>query len=94
VIAGLHRFLVPSLPKTRLPIVLMRANTFYAGLCTLMHATTETTRYDTSPTEGEDDAEPHPAAVHLFVGFRHAIKRIFFDHRVHAGQCTECHRVL
>jgi hypothetical protein len=32
--------------------------------------------------------------VHSFVGFRQAIKRIPFDHRVHAIQGTELHRVL
>src|SRR5919197_4197393 len=51
-------------------------------------------RPDSSRIDGEHDAEPHPAAVHLFIGFRHPAQRIFFDHRVHTGQCTEFHGVL
>ena len=42
----------------------------------------------------EDNAETHFAAVHLFVGFRHAAQRIFLDHRMHAGQRAEFQRVL
>ena len=55
---------------------------------------TEKPRPDSSPIEGENDAEPHPAAVHMLVGFRHTIERIFFDHRVHTAQCTEGQGVL
>src|SRR5437762_2256627 len=51
-------------------------------------------RNDMSHAHGEDDAEPHLAAVHLFVGFRHAAERIFLDHRVHAGQRAEFQGVL
>src|SRR3954470_18855584 len=51
-------------------------------------------RDDMSHAHGEDDAESHLAAVHLLIGFRHAAERIFLDHRVHAGQCTEFQRVL
>ena len=47
-----------------------------------------------SRAHGEDNAEAHLAAVHLFVGFRHAAERIFLDHRVHAGQRTEFQCVL
>src|SRR5438067_1504194 len=43
---------------------------------------------------GENDAEAHFAAVHLFVGFGHAAERIFLDHRVHASQRTEFQCVL
>src|SRR5881275_1032094 len=51
-------------------------------------------RDDASHAHGEDDAEPHLAAVHLFVGFRHTAERIFLDHRMHAGQRTEFQGVL
>jgi hypothetical protein len=47
-----------------------------------------------SPLNGEHDAEPHPAAVHVLVGFRHAMEWIGFDHRVHPGQGTEFQGVL
>src|SRR4051794_6337141 len=51
-------------------------------------------RDNMSPAHGENDAEPHLAAVHLFVGFRHAVERIFLDHRVHSGQRAEFQGVL
>ena len=51
-------------------------------------------RHDASPIDGEHDAEPHPAAVHVLIGVRHAMERIGFDHRVHTGQGTEFHGVL
>src|SRR5438128_10674979 len=40
---------------------------------------------DVSHAHGENDAEAHFAAAHLFVGFGHAAERIFLDHRVHAS---------
>src|SRR5262249_9486616 len=46
------------------------------------------------PIEGENDAELHPAAVHLFVGFRHSAQRIFLNHWVHGAQQAECQRIL
>ena len=50
--------------------------------------------HDSSPIESEDDAEPHLATVHLLVCFRHAIERVFLDHRIHVVQNTEFYRVL
>jgi len=58
------------------------------------HADTAKPRPDVSPLDGEHDAEPHPAAVHVLVGVRHALERIGFDHRVHPGQGTEFQGVL
>jgi transposase len=51
-------------------------------------------RHDSSRIEGEHDAEPHPAAVHLFIGFRHPAQRIWLNHRVHSAQHAECQRLL
>jgi hypothetical protein len=36
-----------------------------------------------SRIDGEHDAEPHPAAVHLFIGVR---QRVRLNHRVHGAQ--------
>ena len=55
---------------------------------------TDKPRPDASPLEGEHDTEPHPAAVHVLVGVRHAMERIGFDHWVHPGQGTEFQGVL
>ena len=63
---------------------------FSCMLCVLVR-----TRGETNPDEealcahGENSAEPHFAAVHLFVGFGHAAQRKFLNHRVHARQRTE-----
>src|SRR4051812_478868 len=46
-------------------------------------------RDDMSHAHGEDDTEPHLAAVHLLIGLRHPAERIFLDHRVDAGQRAE-----
>jgi hypothetical protein len=65
-----------------------------------------TGRYDASPgkklqaddlfsgAHREDDAEPDPAAVHLFVTFGHPLQRKLFDHRMHVRQCAEFQRIL
>src|SRR5262249_13267157 len=59
-----------------------------------VHADTEKPCRDASPIDGEHDAEPHSAAVHVLVGVRHAMKRIFLDHRVYTSQDTEFQDVL
>jgi len=42
----------------------------------------------------QDCAEARFAAVHLLVGVRNAVERIFLNHRVHAAQCAEFQSVL
>ncbi len=45
-------------------------------------------------SHGQDRTETRFAAVHLFVGFRDAVERIFLNHRVHAAQRAEFQCVL
>ena len=43
---------------------------------------------------GQNDAEPHSSAVHLFVAFGHLIKWILLNHRMNTAERAEFQGVL